>query len=280
MLRTAFLGNCNAFNMLLTDWLAQRTDLRVVIWGAADYWANSWRGRARFFWRRAKRYSIFKALDEILFYAFYRFFLQERDAFYMNRMIKAYREENDVVPSGTPFYVMRVRDVNTPEVREALVSEGVDVMFVDCLDAYVKPFIFEAPRLGTYLWHEGFTPEYRGFHCPLYTIINKELDKLGSTFLKMDRGFDTGPIVVQTPVRDVDPLTEPYGYIAHKGILDSLPVVGKLIGDLEAGRPLPRVDREGAPSRIYTRPGITDYIRFRLAVRRLKREARTENIPE
>jgi len=265
--------------MLLVDWLAQRTDLRVVIWGAADYWANSWRGRARFFWRRAKRYSVFKALDEILFYSFYRLFLWKRIAFYMNRMIKGYRVEHGVAASGKPFRVMRVQDVNKPEVREALVSEGVDVMFVDCLDAYVKPFIFETPRLGTYLWHEGFTPEYRGFHCPLYTITNRELDKLGSTFLKMDRGFDTGPIVLQTPVRDVDPLTEPYGYIAHKGILDSLPEVEKVIAALEAGTPLPSVDRQGAPSRIYTRPGITDYIRFRLAVRKLKREARSGKPP-
>lgn len=276
MLRAAFMGNCNAFNLLLADWLAQRTDLRVVIWGAADYWANSWRGRVRFFWRRAKRYSIFKALDEILFYAVYRLFLWKGDAFYMNRMIKAYREEHNVVASRKPFRVMRVRDVNSAEVREALVAEKVDVMFADCLDAYVKPFIFEAPRLGTYLWHEGFTPEYRGFHCPLYTIRNKELDKLGSTFLKMDRGFDTGPIVVQTPVRDVDPLTEPYGYIAHKGILDSLPEVEKVIEALEAGTPLPSVNKEGAPSRMYTRPGITDYIRFRLARRQLRRKARTK----
>lgn len=32
MLRTAFMGNRNAFNLLLADWLAQRTDLRVIIW--------------------------------------------------------------------------------------------------------------------------------------------------------------------------------------------------------------------------------------------------------
>jgi len=274
MLRAAFMGNCNAFNLLMVDWLAQRTDLRVVIWGSADYWANSWRGRVRFFWRRAKRYSIFKALDEILFYANYRLFLWNREGLYMNRLIKDFRVEHGIVAGRKPYRVFRVRDVNTPEVRDALVSESVDVMFADCLDAYVKPFIFEAPRLGTYLWHEGFTPEYRGFHCPLYTIANKELDKLGSTFLKMDRGFDTGPIVLQTPVRDVDPLTDPYGNIAHKGILDSLPEVEKVIAALEAGRPLPSVNKEGAPSRLYTRPGITDLIRFGLARRRLRRKTR------
>jgi hypothetical protein len=274
MLRVAFMGNCNAFNMLLADWLAQRTDLRVVIWGNVDYWAYSWRGRLRFFWRRARKYSIFKALDEILFYANYRLFLWKREGLYMNRLIKDFRVEHGVGGWSIPYRIIRTGDVNAPEVREALAAEEVDVMFADCLDAYVKPSVFEAPRLGTYLWHEGFTPEYRGFHCPLYTIANKELDKLGSTFLKMDRGFDTGPIVLQTPVRDIDPLTEPYGYIAHKGILDSLPEVEKVIEALEAGTPLPSVDKEGAPSRMYTRPGITDYIRFRLARRWLKKKAR------
>jgi hypothetical protein len=273
MLKAAFMGNCNAFNLLLVDWLARRTDLRVIVWGSEDYWAYSWRGRLRFFRRRAKKYSICKVLDEILFYAYYRLFLWKRDALFMNRLITAYRAEHGVFPGAQPARVIRAGDVNAPEVREALAAEKVDVMFVDCLDAYVKPATFEAPPLGTYLWHEGFTPEYRGFHCPLYTVANQELDKLGSTFLKMDRGYDTGPIILQTPVRDVDPRTEPYGYIAHKGILDSLPEVEKVIAALETGAPLPSVEREGAPSRLYTRPGITDYIRYRLARRRLRKKA-------
>lgn len=276
MLRTAFMGNCNAFNLLLVDWLAQRTDLRIIIWGSADYWSHTWRGRIRFFRRRLKKYSIFKVVDEVLFYSYYRLFLKKREAFFSDRMIETYRREHGVTPSGKPVKVFNVADVNAPEIREALLAEEVDAMFADCLNAYVKPATFEAPRLGTFLWHEGFTPEYRGFHSPLYTIMNMELDKLGSTLLKMDRGFDTGPIVVQTPVRDVDPLTEPYGYIAHKGILDSLPVVEKVIGALEAGAPLPSVNREGALSRMYTRPGITDLIRFYVARRQLRKGARSK----
>lgn len=273
MLRTAFLGNRNAFNMLLADWLAQRTDLRVVIWGSADYWARTWRGRVRFFRRQAKRFSVLKALDEVLFYAFYHTFMRDREALYINRMIAAYRERHGVPPLPPGVAVLNVSDVNSPDVRRALVDGKVDAMFADCLDAYVKPFIFEAPRLGTFLWHEGFTPEYRGFHSPLYAVINKELDKLGYSLIKMDAGFDTGAVVLQGPVRDVDPLSEPYPYVGHKAILDSLPEVERFIADLEAGRPIPTVNREGAPSRIYPRPGITDLIKYRAAVRRLRRGA-------
>ena len=274
MLRTAFMGNCNAFNLLLVDWLAQRTDLRIIIWGSADYWSHTWRGRIRFFRRRLKKYSIFKVVDEVLFYSYYRFFLKRREAVYSDRMIETYRREHGLTPSDKPVTVFNVADVNAPEIREALLAEEVDAMFADCLNSYVKPATFEAPRLGTFLWHEGFTPEYRGFHSPLYTIMNMELDKLGSTLLKMDRGFDTGPIILQVPVRDVDPLTEPHPYIAHKAILDSLPEVEGVLAALEAGRPLPTVNKEGAPSRLYTRPGLTDLIKYRRAIRRLKKEAR------
>ncbi len=275
MLRTAFLGNRNAFNMLLADWLAQRTNLRLVIWGSADYWARTWRGRVRFFRRQAKRFSVLKAMDEVLFYAFYHTFMRDREALYINRMIAAYRDRHDVPPLPREVVVLNVSDVNSPEVRRALVDEKVEAMFADCLDAYVKPFIFEAPRLGTFLWHEGFTPEYRGFHCPLYAIINGELDKLGYSLIKMDAGLDTGPVVLQGPVRDADPLTEPYPYVGHKAILDSLPDVEKFIADLEARRPVPAVTREGAPGRIYPRPGITDLIRYRAAVRRLRKDVKS-----
>jgi hypothetical protein len=277
MLRTAFMGNRNAFNMLLADWLAQRTDLRVVVWSSGDYWSRTWRGRIRFFRRRLKKYSLFKVVDEVLFYSYYRLVLSKREALHSDRMIEAYRREHGVTPNDKPLRALEVADVNAPEVREALLAEEVDAMFADCLNAYVKPATFEAPRLGTFLWHEGFTPEYRGFHSPLYTIMNMELDKLGSTLLKMDRGLDTGPIILQVPVRDVDPLADPHPYIAHKAILDSLPEVEGVLAALGAGRPLPTVNKEGAPSRLYTRPGITDLIKYRRAISQLRKMGRRED---
>jgi len=274
MLRTAFLGNRNAFNILLADWLAQRTDLRVVIWASADYWARTWRGRFRFFRRRARKYSAVKALDELLFYIFYHTFMRHKEARYMNRMVDDFRAEHGVPAGFEPKRLFNVADVNAAEIREALAAEEVDAMFADCLDAYVKPFIYEAPRYGTFLWHEGFTPEYRGFHSPLYTIVNGELDKLGYSLIKMDAGFDTGPVILQGRVRDADPSSEPYAYVGHKAILDGLPDVERVIADLDAGRPLPTVDKEGAPSRLYTRPGITDLIKYRRAIRRLRKKAK------
>ncbi len=275
MLRTAFLGNRNAFNLLLADWLAARTDLRVVIWGSADYWARTWRGRLRFFRRRAKRFSLGKALDEFLFYVFYYFFMRRREARLMGRMLDDFRAEHGLAADAEPERVFNVADVNAAEIREALLAEEVDAMFADCLDSYVKPFIYEAPRYGTFLWHEGFTPEYRGFHSPLYTIMNGELDKVGYSLIKMDAGFDTGPVILRGRVRGADPLAEPYSYVGHKAILDGLPEVEKVIAALEEGRPLPHVDTAGEASRLYTRPGIKDLIKYRAAVRRLRREAET-----
>jgi hypothetical protein len=226
MLRTAFLGNRNAFNLVLAAWLARRTDLRVVIWGSADYWARTWRGRLRFFRRRAKRFSLGKALDELLFYVYYYLFMRRREARLMSRMLEDFRAERGLAADVEAARVFNVADVNAAEIREALLAEEVDAMFADCLDAYVKPFIYEAPRHGTFLWHEGFTPEYRGFHSPLYTIIDGELDKVGYSLIKMDAGFDTGPVVLRGRVRGADPLAAPYSIVGHKAILDGCRRVG------------------------------------------------------
>ncbi len=192
----------------------------------------------------------------------------------MNRMLEDFRAERGLAADVEAARVFNVADVNTAEIREALLAEEVDAMFADCLDAYVKPLIYEAPRHGTFLWHEGFTPEYRGFHSPLYTIIDRELDKVGYSLIKMDAGFDTGPVVLRGRVRGADPLAEPYSIVGHKAILDGLPEVEKVIAALEEGRSLAKVDTGGEASRLYTRPGITDLMKYRAAVRRLRKERR------
>jgi methionyl-tRNA formyltransferase len=68
-------------------------------------------------------------------------------------------------------------------VLQALQREQVDALFAVCIDILIPERLTVEPRLGSYLWHEGITPEYRGRHPVFRSLVNEDLDKLGYTLL-------------------------------------------------------------------------------------------------
>jgi len=137
-----------------------------------------------------------------------------------------------------------------------------------CTNDYFSRELREIPRFGAFLWHEGFTPEYRGLYAPFWTVSALDFDRIGSTLLRMSDSFDAGDPFVQEPARDVDPFTDGPLFLGHKAIYDSLPAVECFLKELENGiaRPL---DHAGRESRIYTYPGLSDLIHQRLSLRRV-----------
>jgi hypothetical protein len=88
----------------------------------------------------------------------------------------------------------------------------------------------------------------------------------------MNESYDAGEIFVQGRASDVDPFRDHHAFLGHKAIADSLPSVERFFGELEAGTARP-LDRSGADSNYYTYPGLSDFIRQRLMLKRLARTA-------
>ena len=58
----------------------------------------------------------------------------------------------------------------------------------------LKERIFAVPRPGTYVLHPGICPEYRNAHGAFWALARRDLDKVGLTLLRIDKGVDTGPV--------------------------------------------------------------------------------------
>jgi methionyl-tRNA formyltransferase len=132
-------------------------------------------------------------------------------------------------------------------------------MFSMCIDIKIPEKIFSAPRLGTFLWHEGITPEYKGLYSAFWALYNRDYEKIGYTLLKINKTIDGGKIFVQGQAKDIDPLKDCWGYLAHKSIYDSLPEVELFLKKLETSSP-EEIVRVNAPSKYYTRPGLTQLL--------------------
>jgi len=271
MLRTVFLGSRNEFDQVLVDWLAQRTDLCGVVWTSSTAWQRTLRGRIDFARRRARRYGTRKAIDETGFYLVFHRLLKARDDRELReRVIRPYSPAGNGTRPEWTGDAIEATDVNAPEVLEFLRERQPDAALAMCINNWFGEQIRSIPRHGVLLWHEGITPEYKGLYSPFWAVHNLDFQRIGYTVLRMSADYDAGEVFVQGPARDVDPHRHGHLYMGHKAIWDSLPAVERFLGELERGEARP-IDRDGAESRMYTYPGLSDLVRQRLRLRRRAR---------
>ena len=100
------------------------------------------------------------------------------------------------------------RDINNNEILQLIEEQQIDIFFVVGLSQIVKPPLLSAPNHGCIGFHPTMLPEGRGRAAIAWTIL-KNLSP-AVTFFKLDRGADSGPVLVQVPIeldRNEYPLT-------------------------------------------------------------------------
>jgi methionyl-tRNA formyltransferase len=273
MLKTVFIGENSWLNQILVHWLSQRTNLVGVVWTHSMKW-KTWRGYAKMFQKRYRRYGLRKAIDEALFYFYYRTFLRKSEFKELRKVMRAYCEAHGVQKWRGD--AITTDNVNEPAVRVFLAERAPDLAFAMCINDFFGKPLRALPKQGVFLWHEGYTPEYKGLYSPFWAVHNLDFERIGYTLLRMNGRLDAGEIYVQGTARDIDPFRQYHAYIGHKAILDSLPAVEQFLRDLEAGQAKP-LDRAGAATAYYTYPGISDFIRQRMRLRNHLRTAQTSS---
>lgn len=263
MLRTGFIGSDNLFDKYICGWLRKQSDLRLIVWIDSLRWAakpgrpGRIAGRYR---QRAKRYGWLRAVDEIAYYGLYRTVLLRPD----ERKLRSLLEETwakSPVPAVDDVWQLRPGDIQAPEILEAIEEERLDAVFSVCVDVVFPDSLISAPRLGSYLWHEGITPEYRGVYSPFWALVNREYDMLGYTLLQMTMQLDAGAVFVQGRAKEIDPLSDWHNYIGHKAILDSLPETERFLKELEQGEHRP-LERDGAKDALYSYPTASAFAKI------------------
>jgi len=261
MLKAAFIGNENFFDRFICEWLSEHTDLQLILWTNRLSWSSGGGGRGdrarrvlRRFVSRGRRRGAPRVLNEALYYLLYRRFLQGGEVAKLKRLVGS-AEHHPRKPLSA-IEQARVEDIRAPELSEGIHALGLDAMFAMCIDVYLPEPLISAPRQGTFLWHEGITPEYRGVYSPFWALVNRDYERLGYTLLKMNARFDAGDIYVQGKVRDIDLARDWHSFIGHKAIFDSLPEVLDFLGKLERGEHRPLV-RRNAPDGYYSYPTAT-----------------------
>ena len=95
-----------------------------------------------------------------------------------------------------PF--LKVNNPNDKDALEFLRKQSPDIILSIGSHILKKPFL-EIPSIGVFNVHMGILPEYRGIGVTEWPIIERRLKDvgLGITLHIMERGVDTGPIIIK-----------------------------------------------------------------------------------
>jgi len=249
----------------LCRWLADRTDLKLIVWTDEIPWPHRRTAPFSRVGRRlldgVRRKGLLRAIDEAGYYGLYFLLLRPPEEARIRQLtgllVRQVRSGLDSIEQRRP---KRIHDV---ALFEQLRRLRLDAIFVSCIDVHLPPEITESPRLGAFLWHEGITPEYRGVYSHFWALDRGDYAGLGFTLLKMNERFDAGPIFVQGPLVGVDPGRDWHCYLATKSLLDSLPHVDRFLGELERNQHLP-IDKSDAKDGFYSYPTASALLRIAL----------------
>ena len=114
--------------------------------------------------------------------------------------------------------------------------------------------------------HPGICPEYRNAHGCFWALAKRDLNKVGMTLLKIDKGVDTGPAYGYYTSR-YDELTESHIVIQHRVVLDNLDALRTKLLEIFGGVATP-LDTSGRPSAVWGKPWLTSYLKWKSQARR------------
>ena len=95
-------------------------------------------------------------------------------------------DSHDVVCLRTP-------SVNTPEFLEIVRNAAPDIIVVVSFGQILREEILSLPELGCFNVHASLLPKYRGA-SPITTALLNGDAETGVSFMRMERGLDSGPV--------------------------------------------------------------------------------------
>ncbi|OGV33809.1 MAG: methionyl-tRNA formyltransferase [Lentisphaerae bacterium GWF2_45_14] len=95
--------------------------------------------------------------------------------------------------AGNSVSVEKISSVNSSDFLENLRKKAVDIVLVVSFGQILKQEILSLPAAGCVNVHASLLPKYRGASPIASAILNGDTET-GVSFMKMDKGLDTGPV--------------------------------------------------------------------------------------
>lgn len=207
-----------------------------------------------------RRVGWLRFLDVLVFRAYYEFFLATKDRVWEQQKVAALcakypKPHAPELIAPTP---------NTPEAEKFIRDAQPDMVIARC-KTLIAERIFTIPPIGTFVMHPGICPEYRNAHGCFWAVANADIERIGMTLLKIDKGVDTGPVYGYFHAR---PRDESHIVLQHRTVFDNLDAIRATLGQIASGA-APSFDTTGRRSAEWGQPWMTRYFAWKRVLRSL-----------
>jgi folate-dependent phosphoribosylglycinamide formyltransferase PurN len=237
----------------MARWLASFSDLRGVVVIREE--GNRMRARIR---REIKRIGLIRFLDVLAFRIYYKLKLAAKDREVERTLLREIAsrfppsQARELI-TGTP---------NTAESQQFIREAEPDIMIARCKTLLAER-IFSIPRVGTFVMHPGICPEYRNAHGCFWALAERDLDRVGMTLLRIDKGVDTGPVFGYFSY-PYDERNESHTVIQHRVVFDNLDPIRRKLEEIYQGT-APTISTAGRKSAAWGQPWLTRYLGWKRA---------------
>ena len=113
--------------------------------------------------------------------------------------------------------------------------------------------------------HPGVCPEYRNAHGCFWALAHRDLERVGMTLLRIDRGVDTGPVYGYYSY-PFDEVAESHMVITHRVVFENLDALRHKLEEIHDGLAEP-IDTRNRKSQAWGQPWLTRYLAWKHAAR-------------
>lgn len=141
--------------------------------------------------------SIRKAMN--LARIFGPYFVVRNGLIHVYRTISGYTVEGVARLHGIPLLQLS-QGINHPDSISRISDLDLDVLINIAGSEIFRKQLIDLPRICTLNLHTSKLPHYRGMLPSFWVMLNDESETAVSVF-KVDEGIDTGPVIVQVPLK-------------------------------------------------------------------------------
>jgi hypothetical protein len=210
--------------------------------------------------REAKRIGVMRLADVLAFRLYYRMTHAARDAAFKAQLRETLGRSLPPLPASIPVCV--THSPNSPEAQSFIQQLAPDLVLALCKHIIAER-VFSIARAGTFVLHPGICPEYRNAHGCFWALALGDLERVGLTLLRIDRGIDTGPVFGYFTAA-FDEQRESHIVIQHRVLFDNLTGIAAKLGDIARGVATP-INTAGRRSGEYGQPWLSAWFRWKRA---------------
>lgn len=241
----------------LARWLASFSNLVGVV--VLREKPQRMRRRVR---REVERVGAMRFLDVLAFRLYYKLFIAAQDSDWQERKLEELRS---TYPELKNVPVLITHSPNSAEAEQFIRRLSPDIVIARC-KTLLKESVFSIASRGTFVMHPGVCPEYRNAHGCFWALASNDVEKVGMTLLRIDKGIDTGPVYGYYSY-PFDERTESHIRIQHRVVLENLPALEGKLGEIYEGKAV-ALDTRGRQSKAWGQPWLTSYLGWKRRARR------------